>query len=395
MSPVGTEILFEAENYHENFHFSRVARPMALSFMVALALYLPFPASLLLSVLGIGFFLATGFALYLAVKRNSGEYVAVAFVLVYSFSYGTVYYFSSHVSGLVISSFAITLLALLFVVKSKPMPLLLAATLSMYGRVENFVLVVLVAGYLLYKKKLRIMDLAIAYILMLPNIEVARYWASYTRPYHTFAFGLDSIGSRAASLVHTLYGELGLLLILVAIGLFYMRKSFVILVPASLVLFLLFFQQYGQVFLRYLLPIFPALYLVMSGSHGLFKKEWILVLLFCTLSLSVPFLFFEGIEDDSYIRSAKASASHVNGNVALYGSAWFENFEIFYDDVTFISKFQPQYFTEFDYLVLITEVDDTKTDIEEALKMELSLVSDNGFTKVYKVDKQALLLVRR
>jgi hypothetical protein len=388
LPPVGTDIMDETENYYNNLHFNKIGRPMGVSTILIVLQIIPINISYLMSIIGIFFQLLTTLMLYLLFKKNiKNESVSILGCLLFSFSYSIINYFSSEISGLVISTFSITLLALLYSLNNKDTKtLLFATTLTLFGRVENIIFI-LIFLYHYYNNKINWKYLIAGYLLLLPNIEVARYWKWYTEPQHGFAFGINNILNRFISFFTIIFNEFTFLIILLIIGIYFNRKKIIIWIPILLIIFLLFFQQYEHIHLRYLIPLFPIFYLFITSSKNLIKNKWIFIIIFILLSLNLNFIFFEKIEDNYFIRVNKEASNLTKDTTILYTyDKLGKYFSKYYNNVTVIPTPSNKYPGKFEYLVDLSEYEYSKKQIEKDLKLNLTLIKDMGITTVYKIN---------
>lgn len=393
--PVGTEIMLEAENYFQDMHFSRVARPLGISGLLIPAQHLPADITLLMSSIGIMLALGTIFIMCLAIKKlTNSNIISIMLAALYAFLSPVVYFSSSHVSGAVFSALAITSLVLLYVLKNDdPKTILYATTLTLFGRVENIVLVLVFIGYLFVKKrKIHWIHFLMGYAMLLPNIEVARYWPCYTMPYHDFAFGIDNLLNRVLSIFYQIQFNFFLLGILIFIGIICCRKRIIIWIPIALLTFLLFFQQYENVSLRYMVPLLPVFFILVSCCYRVISSykngAWLFVFILLVMSLGSEFTAFDKVKDHSYISESKKASEITSDDCGLLsyvdGGRYFSRF---YDNITIIHpdlRWVPE---GLDCMVLISEFDESEMELETRLDAELELIEEYSVTWVFSVEQ--------
>jgi len=153
--PVGNEIMHQASNYIEHFHFTQVERSLGMSVLLIFASVFPLEIHILMSLVGIILSSLTALLLYLIVKKHTdNEYMSLSLTALYLITHGVVHNFTSMVSGAGLSSLLITLLALIYGLKHcDTKTILFATTLTVFARFENFILVPVLIGYILVGKK--------------------------------------------------------------------------------------------------------------------------------------------------------------------------------------------------------------------------------------------------
>jgi len=389
--PVGNEIIYQTDNYIEHFQYTQVERSLGMSVLLILTNVFPLENHILMSLVGIILSSLTAMLLYLIIKKHTNnEYISLLLAGIFLITHGVVHNFTSEVSGAALSTFLITLLVLMYSLKHcDTKTIIFTTTLTIFARFENFILVLVFIGYVLfYRKKLNWKYYAFGYLMLIPNIEVGRHWTHYGYPAISFPFGISNIIQRFLSILNLFWFSFALLSILVLVGIFFMRKKILIWIPISLLIFHLSFQQYDSVALRYLVPIHPILFLFIGKGITLFKKEWLQLGLVGLLAFGCNVHFFEMIPDNEFIKDNKDASTLLSGDVALYAYVNIGRLcSRFYENFTIIDMPGEQYSGDVDYLVDISEREYGEELIEKNLQMELTLIEDFGITTVYKVDR--------